>query len=243
MYSLLYDGVIYPRATRQVRVKKPIDVYVNLLGATTPQYLFENLDPKFFFQGVGNRVDFEIPNIEYEYKTSEELHPGVTGDDLDYWKTHTLSREQEKFGNMLINMIKIVNMKENLILELTPDARDRSREYYNQKQDEKEEYGEHDQFAYKCEYINRDWQKSLKYAGIIALSGYKVFDKDEISLIFVDEKAVEGGQKVVEHNLKQFEKLHEKWMTYAREKEGVTENTTRIAMKYLAVIEERKLVS
>ena len=83
----------------------------------------------------------------------------------------------------------------------------------------------------------------LKYAGIIALSNKKVFDDDTLSVVFVDEDAIRMGQKIVEHNSNQFEKLHEKWMTYTQEKEHVTENTTRIAMKYLAVIEERKLVS
>jgi len=71
IYSKMYDGWLYPRETMKFSRKQSLPVYMNLVGATTPRYLYDQLPIQFFFQGCGNRFLY----VRHQVKEQKQYHP------------------------------------------------------------------------------------------------------------------------------------------------------------------------
>lgn len=243
-YSLVYDGWIMPRATRKVQVHQAIPVYFNLVGGATPQYMFSQMGPEFFFQGVGNRIDFERPKEIPTHLTFEEVFPITNVSDLEHYGSSDLDREQQEFADMLVKIVKVLHKKEYYILTLTEDVAKMSTEYLNKKVDEKYSIVPESRFAFKREYINRDWQKSLKYAGLLAFSESKMID-DALTgeVVMLEEKHIDSGQKIAEHNLKQFDNIITEWMGFQTRKKGDMWDTLGVALNYLSIVKTFDVIS
>jgi len=234
-YSRMWDGWLDPRETRTVKVRRPIPVYVCLIGATTPKYLFK--DPKIFidsfFQGVGNRIDYTIytANLPEDCR-SDDLFPRERWSEED-----KLDRELKEFANALLEYMKC-----KYPIYLDEDAKRISAEFLNKTNELINKIGPASRFSFKRSYYVRDWQKSLKYAQIHAISrGLKKWL--HAKQVIVESEDIEFGIKVILRNRKNFEQLVEKWIASVPEKEEVAQTDIRIVLRYLNIIKEYKLIS
>jgi hypothetical protein len=246
-HSKLYDGWIFPRETRQVKIRKPIPVYVNLLGGTCPEYLYTLLRPTYFFQGVGNRVDYErmLPNDSVKIE-KEDLFRDTTIEDLPaYYRQYRetgLDSEQQKFADILITRANKVQEKDSIVIVIPDEAQQASTDYYNKQRIRVKELA-NTRFEFKSGYIRRNWQKALKYACLLAFDQWDRWTTHNIEIIIINEQFITQGATIQEYNNKHFEKILVEWMAKVPKREQISVDDTGLLMSYLTVVKNFEIIS
>ncbi|MBC7112551.1 MAG: hypothetical protein H5T34_00780 [Candidatus Methanomethyliales bacterium] len=146
LYSKFYDGIIPPRETMKFNLREPLEVYVNLVGATTPQHLYHNLSLQFFFQGCGNRwlyVRHQVPKRAYQ---EEELFVR----DPPNWTKEELPTDLMKFADALIEASKTV-----VEFTIDPEAEKISTHFFNEREELRFELMKSTN-PFIAEYVRRD---------------------------------------------------------------------------------------
>lgn len=235
-YSLMYDGKIFPRQTMRFESKEMMYVYVNLIGATTPRYLYETMTEKFFFQGTGNRflyVKHKLPS-QANNKKEDLLNKRPN------WTQEGLPAELQPFYEVLI---ELADQPYELIM-MDSDAQEATVKFHNEREKLKDQIHETDQDAFKREYLSRDWQKSLKLAQLKAISrkasGTIAREKRMIDIEIED---IEWGQKIVSECYDYFQQIVTEWKGYVRTEERAFSRDTRLATIYLGAIKEYGVIS
>lgn len=245
-YSKMYDGWIYPRETRQVHVPEPIAVYVNLIGASTPKYIYETMPAKIFYQGAGNRFDYELWRpIFDEDATVEELHgEDLTPEQLMLKHAKSLDTDQKLFSDILFKTAKYIAEKDFVLCVLDPEAGELSKNYYNSQRKLANSIPDEGKFVFKKEYIVRQWQKMLKYACLMELSKPRLYPEQEDSeVVFISADSIKEATEITRYNYGQFEKIVTEWIGHVRSEDQKLKDDLGIALKYLQTIKAYKLIS
>ena len=236
IYSKMYDGTIYPRETMKFSRKDSLPVYMNLVGATTPRYLYDQLPIQFFFQGCGNRFLYVLHRVKDQ--------PQYSTDDLfthepPKWTKEKLPIELEKFKECLVNAA----LSDFEIL-IDIDAEKESAKFRNEREALKLTIREHAFDAFKREYISRDWQKSLKLAQLHCFS--REFQKPHIKAAHcmqILKEDIEWGQVIVRECYEHFDLIVKEWSAYSKTETKPVSMDINLAMRYLAVIKSYSTIS
>lgn len=235
-YSRMYDGKINPRATMKIDSKHTMQVCVNLVGATTPRYLYDQLNINFFFQGCGNRflyVRYNVP--ETKEFTGEELHPPA-----ERKNDEGIPIDQQEFANFLLEVHKgpyDIVMSDKKCADMSAAFRvERNKLKYAI-----DDMGEN---AFKREYINRDWQKMLKLAQLRSIS--RMAGKAEIQDVRTVDISVEDMTWAIETIIAcyaDFETIVNEWKTRIPAEPPKIRKDSMLLGKYLSVVKSWGIVS
>lgn len=249
-YSKMYDGRIPVRATRQIQMNKPLDVYVNLLGATTPDYLFKEMKIDLFAQGTGNRISlvYHKPPPKTDWTQKEIFGDGgqLTNEDLE-WAVQPsrygepLSPDLQTFADELV---KVVTTMESYtygkIITATGFAEKESTAYKNKMSKKQEAIPDGSLMAFKADYIERNWHKSLKFAMLRLYS--RNYHLSDMALL-LDVEDVKEGQRIVDECEKHFDAMVEDWFAFTKPEEKKVYQDLGVTMNILRVIKQHKLIS
>jgi len=215
---------------------KPLNVYVNLIGATTPKYVFELLKLQFFFQGCGNRFLYVFQNskLKTDYEENELFKT-----EQPQWMKEEIDEELLPFAETLFQ----ASQKPFLFI-LSDEAKKRSTEFRNERERLKTSIKEDAIDSFKREYISRDWQKSLKLAQLRALSrNLRSKARMKTGIIDIDERDILWAQKIIRKCYRHFETIVYRWLGSATaETVKITQDVPR-ALRYLMVIKSYGIVS
>lgn len=236
LYSKMYDGWLYPRETMRFSRKDSLPVYVNLVGATTPRYLYDQLPIQFFFQGCGNRFLYVRHQVEDQ--------PHYTDDDLfthepPKWTKEKMPIELERFKDCLV---QAALSDFEILIDI--DAERESTKFRNEREILKQSIKEHSFDAFKREYISRDWQKSLKLAQLHCFS--REFQKPHIKRIqtmSILKEDIEWGQQIVKECYEHFERAVKEWLAYSKTETRPAQLDINLTMRYLAIIKSYGTIS
>lgn len=236
IYSKMYDGVIYPRETMKFSRRESLPVYMNLVGATTPRYLYDQLPMNFFFQGCGNRFLYVLHRVKEQ--------PQYTTDNLfthepPKWTKERLPIELDNFRRCL----KEAALSDFEIL-IDIDAEKESAKFRNERETLKLTIKEHSFDAFKREYISRDWQKSLKLAQLHCFS--REFQKSHIKRVHtmqILKEDIEWGQTIVRECYEHFDLIVKEWSAYSKTETKPVSLDINLAMRYLAIIKSYTTIS
>jgi len=231
-YSKMYDGWIKTRSTRKVQVNRMIPVYVNLVGATTPSYAYSILSIKYFFQGIGNRVEpahYNPPGRE-DY-TADDLFEQMNWTDI--YRTSKLDPELKPFVDELVEISKCHNY-----MCIDPEAAELAVKYKNEIGRKINAIPDDSIFAFKRSYYERNYQKALKHAQLLTVSKYH---RNSEMIIMAD--AMEEGINIVKESEKHFDTIVTEWLgTPVTSIEKLTNDLT-ILMTYLRKVKTFEIIS
>lgn len=241
LYSKTYDGELMPRSTMKFLSKDIMRVYVNLIGATTPRYLYAVMTEKFFFQGCGNRFLYVKNKLPVQNKdTVNTLFNKTPKHDIE-----GIPAELEPFYNFL----ETITEAPYTILMGDQNALEMSVKFHNDRETAKDNIKETDENAFKKEYISRDWQKSLKLAQLHAISR-KAYSKSSLKtqpdgkrLVEMECEDIEWGQKIVKDCFGHFESIVTEWKANIPTESQKVVTDTVLANRYLDRIKEYGVIS
>ncbi len=244
-YSKLYDGWIYPRSTRKVQVYEPMPVSVNLLGATTPSYAYNQLDVAMFFQGVGNRIEYSYfnPPGKTDFKATDLVPEQLKWDDFGGFRG---SEEGEDIDPELIPFVDELTdvSKFSGYFSIEEGARELTTQYNNKQGELINRIPEESIDSFKREFIARNWQKSLKHAQRLALSeSWRFLAGKKIEVIPIFEKHLSEGQKIVDKGYRAFEFIVHEWRGFPRKEEIPMSRSYSTTLNYLNIIKVYGLIS
>jgi len=200
--SELYDGTIQKRYTRKAKLEEAVNVYVTLLGATTP-YLFKIMRPDFFMQGTGNRILYII----YEgTKPRENLNAKDFFYDYDKDK-----RREDKIEDYAKSLAEVYFSPLKFFV-FDDDAAEVILNFKIRKEIEAYRRFRRDIYDIRYLYSSRIWTHAMKLAGLHAISRvYKLAPKTSLSEIIVSKADAEYGVNRAELHEEYFNKMMELW--------------------------------
>ena len=203
--SELYDGTVQKKRTKEYGLEQAPDVYVNMITATTYDFL-SKVDDDFFIQGTGTRflystLDFKDIKVE----SFERKH---------FLDTVLDDREQmlEKYANWLVKLYKVKELS-NLFLEYKAFRR---WNMFNEKiRNSWVKTGQKDPMGWEYPYLVRLPEYCLKLAGLYAVSDridqlIRADERKKTNFIkkfsITEQDMIRAENKIREHN-NHFKKL------------------------------------
>jgi hypothetical protein len=241
IYSKMYDGKIMPRETMRFESRKIIYIYVNLIGATTPRYLYETLPVNFYYQGCGNRFLYVKHKLPPQINDTKDTLFNKT----QKWISDGLPGELKEFFEFL----NTVSDAPYEILMSDDNALETSTKFHNDREYLKSQIKENSDDAFKREYLSRDWQKSLKLAQLHAISRKglgptsKKVQPDGRRLIEIDPEDIEWGQKIVLECYNYFGQIVAEWKTHVPSQQKPIFKKSHLLYMYLGYIKEYGVIS
>jgi len=203
--SELYDGTVQKKRTKEHGLEQAPEVYVNMVTATTYDFL-SRVDDDFFIQGTGTRflytaLDFKDIKVE----AFERKH--FLGNVVD-------ERNEliEKYANWLVSLYKVKGLK---YLFLEQKAFQRWNRFNVTIRNRWMEEGKRDPMGWEYPYLVRLPEYTLKLAGLYAISNsidqiIKASEKKKLRFLekfpISDNDMIRAQNKIREHN-QQFKKL------------------------------------
>lgn len=231
-YSKMYDGWIYTRSTRKVQVINMIPVYVNLVGATTPRYAYNVLPIKFFFQGIGNRIEphYHNPPGKEDY-TEEDLFERMEWSDI--FRQSELDPAFQPFIDELVDISKCHNY-----MCLSKEATEIAVKYKNEIGRKINSIPEESVVSFKREFYERNYQKALKHAQLITVSKY--YRMKEMVILPED---LEEAIRMVQQSEKHFNTIVTQWLATPTTSIEKMANDLTILLTYLNKVRAFEIIS
>jgi hypothetical protein len=238
IYSKMYDGILYPRETMRVTTKRTIPVYMNLVGATTPKYLYDQLPINFFFQGCGNRFLYVLDKRVTEHN--------YTDDDLFQHDYEAKKFTKESLPPELEPFLGCLREASQATFEILIDveAEHESTKFRNEREALKKKILSQPINTFKAEYVSRDWQKSLKLAQLHCFSrDFQKEDYKKEGVLQILKDDIIWGQNIVKQCYEHFEQMVMDWSVYGDTKPQTLASDIKITIKYLNIIKSHGLIS
>jgi len=203
--SELYDGTVQKKRTKEHGLEQAPDVYVNMLTATTYDFL-SRVDDDFFIQGTGTR---------FLYTTLDFEDIRVEGFERKHFLGRVIEEREEtleKYANWLVSLYKIKELR-NLFLE--HKAFQRWNRFNVSIRNKWMQQGKRDPMGWEYPYLVRLPEYTLKLAGLYAISNgieqlIKAQEKKKTKVIqnfsITDSDMIRAQNKIREHNA-HFKKL------------------------------------
>ncbi len=211
IYSKMYDGWIPPRATMKVRIHSMIPVYVNMMGATTPKYLFDVLNqhsnPQAFYeQGFGCRLEivYNQKEIRNDYKV-EDMFPKEEDcfEEIYKMKEDKIDEELIPFVDQLTEIAEWAN-KGTVYISILDSAKKAWIDFHNERRTNMKNITS-DRHQYKKSFYARTSQKALKHAQVITIAN--MFKKGNVKEPIITKKIMDEAIRIAELCEENFEEL------------------------------------
>jgi len=203
--SELYDGTVQKKRTKEHGLEQAPDVFVNMITATTYDFL-SKVDDDFFIQGTGTRFLYSIldfKDIKIEGFERKHFLDTVLTDRNDMIKM---------YANWLVDLYKIKSLK-NLFLE--HDAFKRWNAFNIKTRTAWLKLGQKDPMGWEYPYLVRLPEYALKLAGLYAISSgidrlIRANEKNKTKFIekfsISEQDMIRAENKIRQHNAN-FKKL------------------------------------
>lgn len=203
--SELYDGTVQKKRTKEHGLEQAPDVFVNMITATTYDFL-SKVDDDFFIQGTGTRFLYSVLDFkDIKVESFERKH---------FLDTVLEDREEmlELYANWLVDLYKVKSLT-NLFLEHS--AFKRWNVFNTKTRNTWLKLGQKDPMGWEYPYLVRLPEYTLKLAGLYAISNgidrlIRAHDKKKLDYIkkfsISEQDMIRAENKIRQHNAN-FKKL------------------------------------